>query len=62
MNMNLLSVISAVKSGNGEELFNQMMSSNPQFKRFVEENQGLTQEQMAQKYGIKMDDINKFLK
>lgn len=62
MAINLLSIISALKSGNGEDIYNEMFNGNPQFRKFVEENRGLTNEQMAKKYGISIDDVTKFLK
>lgn len=44
-----------LKSGNPEQIAQQMMQSNPQFRQFVEQNKGKTPEQVAREYGV---DIN----
>ena len=46
-----------LRSGNPEQIAQQMMQSNPQFRQFVEANKGKTPEQVAQEHGI---DLNQF--
>lgn len=38
--------------GNPEVAFQQMYQSNPQFKKFVDENKDSTPQEIAKKYGI----------
>lgn len=38
-----------------------MVESNPQFQRFVQENAGKQPEEIARKYGINMNDVNKMI-
>lgn len=47
-----------LKSGNPEEIARQMMQSNPQFRSFMQQNQGKSPEQVAKEHGI---DISKIL-
>lgn len=53
---NLLSQIVQIKnmlSGkNPDDLYNQMMENNPQFRQFIEANKGKTVEQIAKENGI----------
>ena len=53
---NLLSQIVQIKnmlSGkNPDDLFNQMMENNPQFRQFIEANKGKSVEQIAKENGI----------
>lgn len=46
-----------LKSGNPEQIAQQMMQSNPQFRQFVESNKGKTPEQVARENGI---DLSQF--
>ena len=46
-----------LRSGNPEQIAQQMMQSNPQFRQFMEANKGKTPEQVAQEHGI---DLNQF--
>ena len=48
----MLQMLNAVNKP--EDLFKQVYNTNPQFKQFVEENKGLTIEQMLEKSGIKL--------
>lgn len=50
-------VLKMLRSGNPEQIAQQMMQSNPQFRQFVEQNKGKTPEQVAQEHGI---DLNQF--
>lgn len=38
---------------NPQDAVNQLCQTNPQFRKFLEDNKGLSNEQIAQKYGIK---------
>lgn len=59
---NIFSLISMIKSGDPNVIFNQMMQSNPQFAQFVNANKDKTPEQIAQEHGIRLDDIYKMMK
>ena len=50
-----------VTSGNPAVMFQNLMNTNPQFKQFVQENQGKTIEQIAQNYGIDINAIKQIL-
>lgn len=41
-----------LRSGNPEQIAQQMMQINPQFRQFMEANKGKTPEQVAQEHGI----------
>lgn len=45
---------------NPDALFSNMMRTNPQFARFVEENKGRTPEEIAKAYGINPSILNNF--
>ena len=45
-------VLKMLRSGNPEQIAQQMMQSNPQFRQFVEANKGKTPEQVAKEYGL----------
>lgn len=57
---NSMGNIMQLLKGNPEAAFSQMMQ-NPSFARFVNENRGMTFEQVAQKYGINLNQINSIL-
>lgn len=50
-------VLKMLRSGNPEQIAQQMMQSNPQFRQFVETNRGKTPEQVAREHGI---DLSQF--
>lgn len=50
-------VMKMLRSGNPEQIAQQMMQNNPQFRQFVEANKGKTPEQVAKEHGI---DLNQF--
>lgn len=50
-------VLKMLRSGNPEQIARQMMQNNPQFRQFVEQNNGKTPEQVAKEHGI---DLNQF--
>jgi signal-transduction protein with cAMP-binding, CBS, and nucleotidyltransferase domain len=43
-------------------VFQQMMSTNPKFAQFVQENKGKSAEQIAQEHGIDLPTVIKLLK
>lgn len=47
-----------LRSGNPEQIAQQMMAQNPQFRQFVEQNKGKTPEQVAKENGV---DLNQFM-
>lgn len=51
------SLMKMLQSGNPEQMFQQMMQNNPQFRQFVEANKGKTPEQVARENGI---DLSQF--
>lgn len=53
----VMQVMKMLRSGNPDQIAQQMMQSNPQFRQFVEQNKGKTPEQVAEEYGI---DLNQF--
>ena len=50
-------LVKMLRSGNPEQIAQQMMQSNPQFRQFVEQNKGKTPEQVAREHGI---DLSQF--
>lgn len=51
--INTINMLKTILSGQDPDvLFNQMVNNNPQFKRFVEENEGKSPEQIAREHGI----------
>ena len=50
-------VLKMLRSGNPDQIAQQMMQSNPKFRQFVEQNKGKTPEQVAKEHGI---DLSQF--
>jgi len=46
---------------NPNELYNSMLNSNPQFKKFVQDNEGKTVEEIAMAYDIDMNILKQFM-
>lgn len=61
-NNNMIGLLSALKGGNPEMMFRQMMNSNPQFRQFVEQNKDKSPEQIAQEYGVDINLLQQFIK
>lgn len=59
---NIMGLLSMLKNGNPNVVFNQMMQTNPQFRSFVEANKGKNVEQIAQENGIDLSMLKSFLK
>lgn len=51
------SIMQMLKSGNPQQMFQNMIQSNPQFRQFVEANKGKTPQQVAKEYGIDLNAI-----
>ena len=51
-----------LRSGNPEQMAQQMMMSNPQFKAFMDANQGKSPEQVAREHGIDFNQIMGMMK
>lgn len=59
INDNILNIIKMLKSGNPQQIAQNLIMQNPQFKSFIEQNKGKNPEQVAHEYGF---DLNGFLK
>ena len=53
----LANIFSMLKSSNPEQIAMSLMQRNPQFKAFIDSNKGKSPEQVAQQYGIDIDQI-----
>lgn len=51
------SLMQMLRTGNPEQIARQMMQSNPQFKAFIEANQGKTPEQVAREHGLDLGQL-----
>lgn len=56
-NQNIFGLISQLKNGGAEQMFNQMYQNNPQFRDFANSMKGKTPEQAFQERGL---DFNSF--
>lgn len=50
-------IFQMLKNGNPEQIAMNLMQKNPQFKAFMDANQGKSPEQVAQQYGININQI-----
>lgn len=57
----LMSIAHMVKNGNPEQIAQNLMQQNPQFRHFVEANRGKSPEQVAQEHGFNLSAIMKQL-
>lgn len=57
-----LTNLKAMAGGNPQAAFNMLLQQNPQFKQFVQANQGRSPEEIARAYGIDLNQINNLLK
>lgn len=53
----VMQVMKMLRSGNPDQIAQQMMQNNPQFRQFVEANKGKTPEQVAKEYGINLNAV-----
>lgn len=58
---NIMGLVNAVK-GNPQGMFNNMMQTNPQFRKFINDTRGKSVDQIAQEYGVDMSLLNNLLK
>ena len=56
-----MQVMKMLRSGNPEQIAQQMMQNNPQFRQFVEANKGKTPEQVAREYGVDLNQIKSMM-
>lgn len=56
-----MNILNLLKNRNPNEVFNQMMQTNPQFKSFVEQNKGKSVEQIAKEHNIDMNLLKQFM-
>lgn len=59
---NIVELVSSLRNGNPDAIYRQMMNTNPQFKKFIQDNQGKSPEQIAYENGIDMNSIQQFLR
>lgn len=52
-------IVGMLRSGNPEQIAQNLMQSNPQFKSFLEANKGKTPEQVAREHGMDLGQIMK---
>lgn len=57
----LMNIARMVKNGNPEQIAQNLMQQNPQFRQFVESNKGKSPEQVAQEHGFDLSAIMKQL-
>lgn len=62
MNNGLVNIMRLLKSGNPEQIAQQMMQQNPKFKQFIESNKGKTPEQVAKENGVDLSQFYSLLK
>lgn len=54
-------VLKMLRSGNPDQIAQQMMQNNPQFRQFVEANRGKTPEQVAREYGVDLNQLKNMI-
>lgn len=54
-------VLKMLRTGNPEQIAQQMMQNNPQFRQFVEQNKGKTPEQVAKEYGVDLSQLKSMM-
>lgn len=60
--MDKISMIKNMVNGNPNAIYQQLMQTNPQFRQFVQQNQGKSAEQIAQDYGVDLSTVQNLLK
>lgn len=65
-NSPMIGNINAIKSlmhcRNPQDAMQMMLKNDPRFSQFVNENKGLSPEQIAQKYGINFEHVKQMMK
>lgn len=59
---NLANIKNMLQGRNPGEMMQMMLRQNPKFAQFVNENKGKTPDQIAQNYGIDLNQIKNFMK
>lgn len=57
----LANIMRLLKSGNPEQIAQQMMQQNPKFREFMEANKGKSPEQVAQEYGFDLSQLKNMM-
>lgn len=57
----LANIMRLLKSGNPEQIAQQMMQQNPKFREFMEANKGKTPEQVAQEHGFDLSQLKNMM-
>lgn len=52
-------IMKMLRSGNPEQIAQQMLQQNPQFRAFVQANQGKSPEQVAREHGVDLSALMK---
>lgn len=52
-------IVGMLRSGNPQQIAQNLMARNPQFKAFMDANQGKTPEQFAKEHGLDLGQIMK---
>lgn len=55
-------IVQMLRSGNPQKIAQNLMQQNPQFRAFVQANQGKSPEQVAREYGVDLGQIMRQLK
>lgn len=58
--MDVMTLLLAAKNGNIDKLYDQMIKTNPKFKKFVDENKDKSTDELAKQYGIDPSLLNGF--
>lgn len=58
MYRNIIQTLNLLTGGNPQQMADRLMHSNPQFKKFVDENKALTPQQICQKFGVDPSVLN----
>lgn len=57
----IANLMKMLRSGNPDQIAQQMMQNNPQFRQFVEANKGKTPEQVAREYGVDLNQLKSMM-
>lgn len=57
----IVGMIRALQSGNPQQMFQNMMQNNPQFRQFMEANKGKDPMQVAKEHGIDLEQIKSMM-
>lgn len=57
----LANIMKLLKSGNPEQIAQQMMRQNPKFREFMEANKGKSPEQVAQEHGFDLSQLKNMM-